>query len=79
MPALGNTSFSTIGTGSGTYKVVLDPDAKIEVNMADLSLAQPGDKVTVGGHLERPGVATASVVEITLAKPRGGKKITSTQ
>lgn len=54
------------------------PDAKIAVNVSDLSFAQPDDEVRVRGwersrpNGPQPGIAIGSEVEIALSKPLAG-------
>ncbi len=54
--------------------VELSPDAEIALDLSDLSMAKPGDKVSAKGYYIRPGVCqhTDSVV-ITLSSPLGEK------
>ncbi len=68
-----------VNAGTRTYKVELNSDAQIEIHTSDFSLARPGDRVTVRGYLEKPGIATASSIQISLDKAGRAKMATNSR
>jgi len=72
----------TVSAGRGpTVKAELDNDAKIDVDLADIRVAQRDDKITVNGLTSqaRPNMVMAKSVKIDLANPLTGAKKHSTR
>ena len=67
--------------GRKTVTAELAEDATIQVELADYSLARPGDKIEMKGYFYQQGKGIASQLMITAAKPlaTGEKKKKSTQ
>ena len=70
-----------IVAGSATLKIELAEQAKIDVNLSDLSLARPGDKITVRGKMfpGQPGMGQATEVRVVAAAVLGGAKTKPTK
>lgn len=66
----------TIAAGSVAVKAKLDPDAKVSVDMADLSLVRPGDEATIEGWYitGRKGQGWANRVSISAKEPLADPK-----
>jgi hypothetical protein len=66
----------SIQPGRGTLPFQLADDATINVEMADFSAVKQGNEVSVKGIMapNRPGVAQAQLVKVTLPEPAGGVK-----
>ncbi len=66
----------SIQTDRGTARFELTEEPKINVYLADYTVAAKGDKVSIRGVMlqNRPGLARAKKVEIELAEPLAGAK-----
>ncbi len=66
----------TVSTGRWTIKATLADDATIDVDVADMSVVQHDDKVTVEGFAARtqPNRVMAESVKVELANPLTGAK-----
>jgi hypothetical protein len=66
----------TVAAGRASIKAELANDATIDVDMDDVRIAQPGDKVTVSGFASKalPNVVMAEAIKIELANPLSGAK-----
>lgn len=66
----------SVQTGRGTARFELTEEPKINVDLADYTVAAKGDKVSIKGVMmqNRPGLARANKVEIELAEPLTGAK-----
>jgi hypothetical protein len=59
-----------------TWHIELADDVKIKVAFTGSHFVSPGDKIVVQGEMVhgKPGICTASDVQVTLAKPLGASK-----
>lgn len=56
--------------GETPFQTMVSPDAKIEIRYNNLSLAQPGDKVSVAGFYEPPDDTKVKASQITITTDR---------
>jgi hypothetical protein len=65
-----------VAAGSAALKLELSEQAKIDDNLNDLSLARPGDKITVRGRMfpGQPGMGQAAEVQVSAAAVLGAAK-----
>ena len=61
-----------VNTGKGIVKADLADDARIAVDIADISQARKGDTVTVRGRADQRGTVEADSVTVKAAAPLGG-------
>jgi hypothetical protein len=65
----------TVNADRQVIQFVIDPNARIDIDSADASLAQPGDKISAKGLIVTGrSLLQANEVKITMPEPRTGKR-----
>lgn len=73
---ISRTGEMTINAGGTTVKADLAEDARVSIDVSDLSYARPGDKVEVRGwyYQGQKGQAVGTLVSVSTAEPLTGPK-----